>query len=161
MEIKQKVEELIEEAIQFQSSDIFFLPKRDQMMVCFRQSNSVKEIESLKNDEALEVINFLKYAAQMDISEHRRPQVGAMTYRYQDQDYYLRLSSVGDFTDQESLVIRIIYNLETSRYFYPEQLIYLKIWPGDVALLLRVGQQGLGKQPLCMNWLRKWGHKKW
>lgn len=45
MEIKQKVEELIEEAIQFQSSDIFFLPKRDQMMVCFRQSNSVKKLK--------------------------------------------------------------------------------------------------------------------
>ena len=33
METKQKVEELIEEAIQFQSSDIFFLPKRDQILM--------------------------------------------------------------------------------------------------------------------------------
>ncbi len=160
MEIKQKVEELIEEAIQFQSSDIFFLPKRDQMMVCFRQSNSVKEIESLKNDEALEVINFLKYAAQTDISEHRRPQVGAMTYRYEDQDYYLRLSSVGDFTDQESLVIRIIYNLETSRYFYPDQLIYLKNLAQRRGLIITSGPTGSGKTTTMYELAKEVGAQK-
>ncbi|CDF67511.1 Competence protein [Lactobacillus acidophilus DSM 20079 = JCM 1132 = NBRC 13951 = CIP 76.13] len=81
----------------------------------------------------------------MDIAEHRRPQVGAMIYSLGEKKYYLRLSSLGDFTDQESLVIRIIYGIENSKYFFDKQFIKLEKLATKRGLIVTSGPTGSGK----------------
>ncbi|MDF7672204.1 competence type IV pilus ATPase ComGA [Lactobacillus sp. ESL0701] len=145
MRIKETVNWLIEEAIANHASDMFFLVRDKEMLVNSRTLTGIKERAKFTLNEGKEIINFLKYGAQMDIAEHRRPQVGALTYDYHHEKYYLRLSSVGDFAGYESLVLRIIYQVKAGRYFLPEQIEQLKELTRRRGLIVTSGPTGSGK----------------
>ena len=55
------------------------------------------------------MIRHIKFEAQMDISETRRPQLGRWCYLLDQEQLYLRISSVGDFLNRESIVVRLIF----------------------------------------------------
>lgn len=145
MEIKKVVEQLLQYAITKHASDIFLLPQRNNYYLQYRTSSGLSEYQTQKRKQALEIINYFKYAAQMDISEHRRPQVGAMIFLWQEKEYYLRLSSIGNFDDQESLVIRVIYQIDQSNYFFPEQIKQMKELAQKRGLIITSGPTGSGK----------------
>lgn len=145
MEIREIIDQIIQESIDAHASDIFILPKDDCYHIDIRSGVSLSNLRKFSLSEGMEAINYFKYIAQMDISEHRRPQVGAMTYLYQNDSYYLRLSSLGDFNDAESLVIRIIYQIDHSSYFFPEQLTELAELSFSRGLILTSGPTGSGK----------------
>lgn len=145
MKIKEIINELLTSAITHKVSDIFFFPKREQLVMQFRTHQDVITRKVFSLSEGQEIVNFLKYSAQMDIAEHRRPQVGAMVYPIDQKEYHLRLSSLGDFSDQESLVVRIIYSIDQSKYFFPEQLDQLKKLAAYRGLIVTSGPTGSGK----------------
>lgn len=145
MKAKEIVNELLLAAIKAKASDIFFFPKKENLAVEFRTGKGVIEQTTFSLDVGKEIINFFKYGAQMDIAEHRRPQVGAMIYEHEEKEYYLRLSSLGDFSDQESLVIRVIYGIEQSQYFIPEQLEMIEKIAQSRGLIVTSGPTGSGK----------------
>ena len=145
MKTKEFINELLTSAISSKASDIFFFPKKETMVVQFRTNQGVITQTDLSLNEGQETINFLKYSAQMDIAEHRRPQVGAMAYEVDQKEYYLRLSSLGDFSDQESLVIRIIYEIKQSKYFFPQQIESLERSALHRGLIVTSGPTGSGK----------------
>ena len=120
MEVADKARQMLEEAVRIRASDIFFLPKKGSYKLRLR-AGDLEERPSLTREAGNELINWFKYQAEMDIAEHRRPQVGSMAVNLAGQDYWLRLSSVGDYRGEDSLVIRIIYALGESRYFFPDQ----------------------------------------
>lgn len=126
----------------------------------FRTSHGVEQQKAFPLNEGQEIINFFKYSAQMDIAEHRRPQVGAMMYDSKGTEYYLRLSSLGDFSDQESLVIRIIYGIEHSCYFFPEQLEELEKLSLRRGLIVTSGPTGSGKTTTMYEVAKKMGEGK-
>ena len=160
METREVVDELLEEAINKKASDIFFLIKEEKLQINLRLSSEIENIAEYSERQGLEVINFLKYAAQMDISEHRRPQVGAIEYKYQGQKYYLRLSSLGDFADRESLVVRIIYQIENSSYFFEKQIDLLKTLSKKRGLIITSGPTGSGKTTTMYELAKKVGKNK-
>lgn len=160
MGVKEIVNSLLEEAILAHTSDIFFLFKQERVVVNFRTNYGVEEQTNFTKNMGKEIINFFKYAAQMDISEHRRPQVGAMTYEYKGADYYLRLSSLGDFSDQESLVIRIIYQISDSSYFFDQQLEFLKELSKKRGLIITSGPTGSGKTTTMYKLAKYVGEKR-
>ncbi len=143
--VKEIIKKLLVSAIELKASDIFFFPKKESVVVDYRTYSGVIRQRSYSLSEGQEIINFFKYSAQMDIAEHRRPQVGAMIYSLGEKEYYLRLSSLGDFTDQESLVIRIIYGIENSKYFFDEQFIKLEKLSTKRGLIVTSGPTGSGK----------------
>ena len=145
MKTKEFINELLTSAISSKASDIFFFPKKETMVVQFRTNQGVITQTDLSLNEGQETINFFKYSAQMDIAEHRRPQVGAMAYEVDQKEYYLRLSSLGDFSDQESLVIRIIYEIKQSKYFFPQQIESLERSALHRGLIVTSGPTGSGK----------------
>ncbi len=145
MKTKKIINELLVSAVANKVSDIFFFPKREETVVEFRTIRGVERQKSFPINEGQEIINFFKYSAQMDIAEHRRPQVGAMTFTADEQEYYLRLSSLGDFSDQESLVVRIIYGIDHSQYFMDEQLEKIKSLALRRGLIITSGPTGSGK----------------
>ena len=145
MQVKEIIKKLLVSAIELKASDIFFFPKKESIVVDYRTHSGVIRQRSYSLSEGQEIINFFKYSAQMDIAEHRRPQVGAMIYSLGEKKYYLRLSSLGDFTDQESLVIRIIYGIENSKYFFDKQFIKLEKLATKRGLIVTSGPTGSGK----------------
>ena len=151
MKIKEAVNSLIEDAINKHSSDIFFLMRGVNLVVRFRTITGIENQAEYSIREGKEMINFLKFAAQMDIAEHRRPQVGAFEYDFKGQIYYLRLSSIGDFNDHESLVIRIIYQINTGKYFFDEQVENLKTLAQRRGLIVTSGPTGSGKTTTMYN----------
>ena len=151
MKIKEAVNSLIEDAINKHSSDIFFLMQGVNLVVRFRTIMGIENQAEYSIREGKEMINFLKFAAQMDIAEHRRPQVGAFEYDFKGQIYYLRLSSIGDFNDHESLVIRIIYQISTGKYFFDEQIENLKTLAQRRGLIVTSGPTGSGKTTTMYN----------
>lgn len=112
MEISQRISQLLNDAIQVQASDIYFLPNGESYLVKIRNRNSVTVWDQIDYLPARRMMNYCKYIADMALSEQRRPQIGSMDWNVGDNRYFLRLSSVGDFNGMESLVIRIIYSLE-------------------------------------------------
>lgn len=145
MRTKEAVNTLIDEAIALHSSDIFFLINEEQLMIKFRTINGIKLQDTFSINQGREIINFLKFAAQMDIAEHRRPQVGAFEYQYQGDKFYLRLSSIGDFKNNESLVIRVIYQVSAGKYFFDHQLDQLLRLTSKRGLIITSGPTGSGK----------------
>lgn len=159
MQIKKLVEEVLDQAITEQTSDIFIFPKKEQYQLAFRRKQQVEIIRELSYQAATEMINYFKYAAQMDISEHRRPQVGAMTYQ-KEVAHYLRFSSLGDFNDHESMVIRIIYPVAKARYFFKEQLEQVIKLTKRRGLFITSGPTGSGKTTTMYEVAKKAGQDK-
>lgn len=160
MKTRLLVEELLKKAIIKHASDLFFLPQERKYQLSMRLASGLKLVESLAYEKGQELINYLKYAAQMDISEHRRPQVGAITYSFKGQECYLRLSSIGDFEDRESLVVRLIYQIQASNYFFPSQLDQLKEIALRRGLIVTSGPTGSGKTTTMYEIAREMGQGK-
>ncbi|UQS82493.1 Flp pilus assembly complex ATPase component TadA [Bombilactobacillus folatiphilus] len=112
MQPETYTQQLLEFACQREVSDIFFLPHEQNVTIKMREIDGLHEYQTLNVAFAQGVINYLKFTSDMDISEHRRPQIGARSFSYQQQRFNLRLSSVGNFSNQESLVVRLLYPLK-------------------------------------------------
>ncbi|MDN6196244.1 MAG: Flp pilus assembly complex ATPase component TadA, partial [Atopostipes suicloacalis] len=70
-----------------------------------------KYILSLEN--GIRLIQYLKYLANMDVGDKRKSQGGSLVYGLTDQsDQDLRLSTIANYHNQESLVIRILESQE-------------------------------------------------
>ncbi|MHA3065730.1 competence type IV pilus ATPase ComGA [Lacticaseibacillus saniviri] len=87
-------------------SDIYLLPKAEQLEIQFRYPDQVKRHLVLPLEVGQRWINYLKYRAGMNVAEHRRVQLGA--YFDSVSAVFMRLSSVADYQQHESLVIRLI-----------------------------------------------------
>lgn len=160
MRVKETVNSIIEAAIKKRVSDIFFLIREQNLIINFRTVRGIEQQGAFSINEGKEIINFLKFAAQMDIAEHRRPQVGAFEYQFEQEKYYLRLSSIGDFNDNESLVIRIIYQISLGKYFFAEQLQRLQGLAKKRGLIITSGPTGSGKTTTMYKLAKYMGDKQ-
>lgn len=59
MKIKEIVSELLIEAIKVKASDIFFFPKKENLMVKFRTGKGLIEYAGFTLETGKEIINFL------------------------------------------------------------------------------------------------------
>jgi competence protein ComGA len=144
MKVKELADQLIMQAAAKKSSDIFILPKKG-FAVYWRTSQGLSLQKELEQAEGQSLINYLKYSAQMDLSEHRRPQIGALSFERQNLHLFLRFSSLGDYLDRESLVIRLIYSRGENRYFLPEQFATFAKLASQRGLIVTSGPTGSGK----------------
>lgn len=82
----------------------------------------------------------------MAVTEHRQPQSGGISWPSKEGVVNLRLSTVGDFTGQESLVIRFIYPVSTDyQLLVPAQWQNLHRFARQRGLVLFAGPLGSGK----------------
>lgn len=93
----------------------------------------------------------------MAISDHRRPQLGAMTLILEKQTLNLRISAVGDFLDRESLVVRLLYEGESQalQYLIPRQRQQLSQLMHQTGLILFSGPMGAGKTSTMYDLVRQ------
>lgn len=90
-------------------SDVYLLPKATDYQLYFRTAQGFIAQATIETETAQRWINYLKYQADMNVAEHRRVQLGAVTIR--NPPVLLRLSTVGDVGRRETLVARLIYGI--------------------------------------------------
>lgn len=124
----ETLENIFAQAVQLQANDIYFLPQAEQYLIKVATAKGYQKLIEISDSKAQQLMSYLKYQANMSLSEHRRPQLGSWIYHAQTSDIFCRLSSVGDFWNRESLVIRLIYPQKnfTDSYFFEEQIIQLQ-----------------------------------
>ncbi|ANZ62279.1 competence type IV pilus ATPase ComGA [Secundilactobacillus paracollinoides] len=140
-------QQLLQGAMTAGSSDLYILPREDAYVVYEHGIDGLMMIQSLPKETGVQLIAHFKYRADMAITETRRPQLGAMKVQLNGTEIHLRLSSVGNFLQQESLVIRLLFPLgqQQTQFLVPEQWTTLEEWCGLRGLILFAGPTGSGK----------------
>lgn len=134
-------------AIKHRSSDVFILPRNGEYIIQDQRGNGLMDLGMLPASIGTQLIAYFKFHANMAITEKRRPQLGSMQYRYKNTVINLRLSTVGNYLNEESLVIRLIYPIALIKqeFLFKEQEDYLLEWQERRGLILFAGPTGSGK----------------
>lgn len=143
-------DELIQEGIAGKAQDLYILPSQQDYQLYFRKSTAYFGQRSLPKELALQLIGRFKFLGSMDVGEKRKAQYGSLLYELPDTQKRLRLSSVGDYQQRESLVIRFLHDFAVSeeRYLLPAQVQSLMTQCGRRGLYLFCGPVGSGKTTL-------------
>lgn len=139
--------ELLRTLIQNRVKDIYILPGENNYII--RKHTGVKILpeDVISIEKANKLINYCKYVSGMSISEKRRPQIGSLEFFYNDEEVFLRMSSVGNYKNDESLVIRIIYSLDDIDIQYDDfnQFNRLQKLSSTNGMIIFAGKTGSGK----------------
>lgn len=144
-------------AIGQRAADLYILPFKNYYRLLISNQGLLHQVKEVPADYANRLISYLKYQADMAVSEHRRPQLGAMQWHYGPETVNLRLSSVGDYQGRESLVVRFIYHLSSKNYhlLFPDQWQDLKKILKRRGLILFAGPMGSGKTTTMYQLVRQ------
>ncbi|MQS88923.1 competence type IV pilus ATPase ComGA [Companilactobacillus mishanensis] len=160
MTAETMVQNLLTEACANRISDIYFFPKREIYTIEAKNSLTDYVVAELSYDETFSVMNFLKFNSGLDISERRRAQKGSFTYVYHGTEIHIRISSVGDFLDRESMVIRLIYPQENVSQSDVDVLNKLIPVSNQKGMMIFSGPMGSGKTSLMYSLGRHLSHYK-
>ncbi|WP_206859378.1 competence type IV pilus ATPase ComGA [Candidatus Enterococcus mangumiae] len=157
MKIKDLANEIIHGGTKNKVQDIYILPFPEDFKVYFRIGKSRTFQRALSLEAGQQLIASFKYLGQMDIGEKRKAQLGSLTYLLGQQKIRLRLSSVGDYLQRESLVIRLLYALSEKQFrcFIAEDLQIIERSTIDRGLFLFSGPVGSGKTSLMYHLARR------
>ncbi|MFD1465811.1 competence type IV pilus ATPase ComGA [Lapidilactobacillus mulanensis] len=152
MTIANDARQLIDLAAQKKFSDLLFKPNTDGWKLLGRTVLTTHLIRQLSITDGQALINYFKFNAQMDLSEHRRPQIGAWHYRTADLTIDLRLATVGDFLNHESMVVRLLSrNANECEFINPQRYDQLQRLLSKRGLFLFAGPTGSGKTTLMYH----------
>lgn len=152
MTIASEVHELIVRALTETDNDLFFKPTKDGWQLFGRSVLQTTQICKLSLASGQAIINYFKFQAQMDLSEHRRPQIGVWHYQQDQVSVDLRLATVGDYLNRESLVVRLLsQKIEHCEFLNPERYQQLCSLLNRRGLLLFSGPTGSGKTTLMYH----------
>lgn len=153
--------EYLTECIEEQASDLYILPKDNMYQLSYHSKLQLTTLAEVNREKGIQMINFFKYRANMAVSEHRRPQVGSLKWHSEsnlDEELNLRLSTVGDFNGDESMVIRFIYSLENldQHELIDGQIEALNQIGAKRGLMLFSGPMGSGKTTTMYQLARRY-----
>ncbi len=100
---------LIQEAKNLKSSDIHIESYENRCRVRIRIDGLMVERYLLKRDEYPALINKIKIYGNLDIAEKRLPQDGRINFKYQDQQFDIRVSILPTLHG-EKVVLRLLNN---------------------------------------------------
>lgn len=142
-------------------SDIYILPGKRRYRLLNLCSGQMQFKQYLDLGDGQQLVTYFKYRGNMAVSEHRRPQTGAMQWLQNDQIIFLRLSSVGDFRGRESLVIRLIYRLQDDyQLLFKKQWLQLRNLCKHRGMVIFAGPMGSGKTTTMYRLGRQFSKKE-
>ena len=144
-EIAQKI---IATAKEKKAQDIYFIPKEKSYELHMRVGDERCLVDSYEFDVLAAVISHFKFVAGMNVGEKRRSQLGSCDYQYGEKKSSLRLSTVGDYRGNESLVIRLLHDEEQELHFWFQDMNELGEQYRQRGLYLFAGPVGSGKTTL-------------
>ncbi|GEL16046.1 competence type IV pilus ATPase ComGA [Pediococcus cellicola] len=147
MKLEEYVQKFMSLCITKRATDLYFLPKLEDYQVMYKKLNHCYLIQEVSKQTGEQLIAFFKFQADMALSEKRRPQTGAYYWHHGKDKVHLRLSTVGDFLNRESMVIRFIYPIAEAQiqHLDPQQWQDLIELTDKRGLLLFSGPMGSGK----------------
>ena len=98
---------IITDAIDMKASDIHIEPTLKNHIVRYRIDGMLKKVFDIPQKVESQIITRFKVLARMNIAEHRRPQDGTFTMKYNDKSYDFRLNTL-PVGLKEKMVIRIL-----------------------------------------------------
>ena len=101
------VYKIITDAIDAQASDIHIEPRLGYYVVRVRTDGILKKVLEIPASIEQAVITRFKVLARMNIAEHRRPQDGTFSIKYNDRMYDFRINTL-PVSGKEKVVIRIL-----------------------------------------------------
>lgn len=134
----------------FRTSDIHILPEQKHYDIYFRLNGQMDKQFYLDREEGGRLISFFKFLSNMDVGEKRRPQSGSMTFQLKEKAVDLRFSTISNYQSQESLVIRLLKQKDSSEqeigaFFKHEWKMLKKLVDSKSGLLLFAGPVDSGK----------------
>ncbi|KAF1299086.1 secretion system protein E [Enterococcus sp. JM4C] len=155
--IQQLSDELVIEGKIKQVQDVYVLPKGQEYQIIYRRNDQWQVQQQIEESLAEQLISRFKYLGQMDVGERRKAQLGACTYLVNGEVQRLRISTVGNYRQQESLVLRFLHAFGESQllYFCPEVLEKIREETNRRGLYLFGGPVGSGKTTLMYALAKK------
>ena len=101
------VYKIITDAIDAKASDIHIEPRLGYYVVRLRADGMLKKVLEIPSSIEQSVITRFKVLARMNIAEHRRPQDGTFSIKYNDRMYDFRINTL-PVSGKEKVVIRIL-----------------------------------------------------
>lgn len=159
MDIKELSDELVAWGSQKRMQDMYIECLGGNWRVLFRKGEEFFGKRALTVEQAKQLITRFKYLGDMDVGETRKVQLGAISYPLPEELRRLRLSLVGDYQFQESMVIRFLYPLSKmeQRFLIPSQYELIKDHTRRRGLYLFSGSTGSGKTTLMYRLARYGG----
>ena len=81
--------------------DMYLYLREDKGVIQFRKNQEIASFKEVSPQIAQQLITRFIYLGEMDVGEHRRAQLGAISYPLHDEVQRLRLSTVGDYRGNE------------------------------------------------------------
>ena len=101
------VYKIITDSIDAKASDIHIEPRLNYYVVRTRTDGILKKVLEIPSSIEQAVITRFKVLARMNIAEHRRPQDGTFSIKYNDRMYDFRINTL-PVSGKEKVVIRIL-----------------------------------------------------
>lgn len=139
---------LLNEACNNTVSDIYIFPHRNGYSIEARTNEGTYVIAKYTLKETLSIINFLKFNGGLNVSEQRRPQKGSFSFLYNNYNIHIRISTVGDFMNRESIVVRLIFPQEMCNQISREIIDTLLPIARLKGMMIFSGPMGSGKTSL-------------
>ena len=149
IDIKNLMNQILNDSIEKRASDIHIYPHTSgDSFIKLRVGGHLSKYEQFSNREIEAIISLLKYNSNIDISRNKEPQSGRFVYKYNEKDYYLRVSTLPLNELNEGCVVRIFINeLEDVDYsIFEEDSKYInELSQRAYGLILFSGPTGSGK----------------
>lgn len=154
--VQELGKKIIAEAVQSRAQDIYIIPKKKSYELYMRIGEERRFIDTYNYQLMANLISHFKFVAGMNVGEKRRSQLGACDYYYEkDKKISLRLSSVGDYRNYESLVIRLLFDgRHDLKFWFDGMNLILKEIKGR-GLYLFSGPVGSGKTTLMYQLVKE------
>ena len=142
---------LIEYAAMLNASDLFFATDDEQVTVQIRHLGMVQTISAVTAEAGKRMIQHIKAAAQMDLTEKRRPADGRWIYRPESGPVCDLRVSVVPTLHGEDLSLRLLiresqlFTLDTIGLTRQQHAQVLSMLEGPSGLVLLTGPTGSGK----------------
>ncbi len=158
MTLKEQFMTIVTIGIEREVTDIHFQPFDLQTKIYYRQYGILHEYEEITTKNYLQLVNYIKYISNLNISQNMEPQDGTIELEIEHNKINIRISTI-PLLKNESLVLRIIPSTINKR---AEELtwqtnIYEEIKTqitNDLGLFVFTGPTGSGKTTLMYQILK-------
>ena len=146
---------IVTQAIDQRASDIHIEPRLDGYVTRYRIDGTLVEVVKIPSYIESQIVARFKVLAKMNIAEHRRPQDGNFTIKYNQQAYDFRINTL-PVNGKEKIVIRILAPSMRAESSYTKEIKIVGAFPDDIekikylisapnGIVLTSGPTGSGK----------------